>query len=423
MRSMDAAMALCLALGALAAHGDVPVEAPDLPPPAMVERVLLSQPSVLAARAELGADEAGRMRLRVGSYESTLRVAAQQRRVDETAARYGEWDVGVERTLRLPGKARIDAQLGDRLVERGRSAYGDALHEAGRGLLRGWFAWLRESAQAQHWQAQVDVLREQLGVVEKRVRAGDAARLDESLAAAALDQADAQRALAAARERAAAAELEHRYSGIELPQAPVTVGPPAVEQPFEFWRERSLQESHELMLARHESARAQLTARRADADLRPDPTVGVRYASERSGSERVVGLSLAIPLPGQGRNALADAAGAMTQAAAQREAAVLRKLEAEIATQHAQALAMHESWQRMQQVADRIERNARLQSRAYALGETPLGELLTARRQAIEARLAATIARFDAAEARYRLMLDAHLIWDFDTMSDSSHSR
>lgn len=415
MRAIRVASSLWLLFEAIGLHAQEPAEAPDLPPPPMVQKVLQSQPAVLAARAELSADEAQRVRLGAGTYEPTVRLNAQRRRADELAARYGEWDVGLERTIRLPGKAQIDAQLGGRLVERGRSAYGDALHEAGRGLLRGWFVWLRENAQVRQWQAQVDVLREQLGVVDKRVRAGDAARLEASQAIAALDQADAQLSLARARERVAAAELSYRYAGIELPAAPVTVAPPSLDQPLEFWRERSLQESHELMLARHESARAQLTARRADADLRPDPTVGVRYASERSGSERVVGLSLAFPLPGQGRSALADAAGAMSQAAAQREAAILRKIEAEIAGQHAQAVAMHESWTRLQRVADLVEQNAGLLSRAYALGETPLGDLLTSRRQAVESRMAATIALLDAAEARYRMLLDAHLLWDFDS--------
>ena len=191
--------------------------------------------------------------------------------------------------------------------------------------------------------------------------------------------------------------------------------PPPLEQPFAWWRERSLEESHELMLARHETARAKLAARRADADLRPDPTVGVRYASERSGSERIVGLTVAVPLPGQGRAAQSEAAEAMSRAAAHREAAVLRKLEAEIAAQHVQALVTRDNWLRLQRVAETFEQNAALLSRAYALGETPLGDVLIARRQAVEARMAADTAQLDASEARYRMMLDAHLLWDFDT--------
>ncbi|MBK6975672.1 MAG: hypothetical protein IPH26_22935 [Sterolibacteriaceae bacterium] len=47
----------------------------------------------------------------------------------------------------------------------------------------------------------------------------------------------------------------------ELPQAPVTLGRAAVKQPFEFCARAQPAESHESMLARHESARAQLTAR------------------------------------------------------------------------------------------------------------------------------------------------------------------
>ncbi len=48
---------------------------------------------------------------------------------------------------------------------------------------------------------------------------------------------------------------------------------------------------------------------------------------------------------------------------------------------------------------------------AYSLGESSLGETLVARRQALEASLAESIARIDANEARYRLLLDAHQLW------------
>ncbi len=50
-------------------------------------------------------------------------------------------------------------------------------------------------------------------------------------------------------------------------------------------------------------------------------------------------------------------------------------------------------------------------ARAYALGEIGLADVLTARRLAIEARLAAITAQLEAAQARYRLLLDAHQLW------------
>jgi outer membrane protein TolC len=43
-----------------------------------------------------------------------------------------------------------------------------------------------------------------------------------------------------------------------------------------------------------------------------------------------------------------------------------------------------------------------------------LPEVLTARRQALEANLSAALARLEAAETRYRLLLDAHQLWPLD---------
>lgn len=55
--------------------------------------------------------------------------------------------------------------------------------------------------------------------------------------------------------------------------------------------------------------------------------------------------------------------------------------------------------------------NARLTQRAYAAGEADLQTLLLARRQGIDAALGAEQARTDALRSRYRLLIDAHLIW------------
>jgi outer membrane protein TolC len=53
-------------------------------------------------------------------------------------------------------------------------------------------------------------------------------------------------------------------------------------------------------------------------------------------------------------------------------------------------------------------------ARAYQLGEGSLSDLLTARRLANEAQLASRLAQLDALELRYRLLLDAHRLWDLD---------
>jgi len=65
-------------------------------------------------------------------------------------------------------------------------------------------------------------------------------------------------------------------------------------------------------------------------------------------------------------------------------------------------------------VAARLEESALLLDKAWRLGEGQFGELQAARRQAAEARLATAQARLDARERHYRVLLDAHRLWDYD---------
>jgi outer membrane protein TolC len=398
-----------LALVGLCAHAQ---DYPDLPPAAAVERALAGHPAVRAAEAGVRAAEAERLRLAAGSYEFSLRAGAQQRRVDDPAQRFGEWDVGLERPLRLPAKARLDGEIGAQAVVQAEQAYGDARHEAARGLLRTWFAWQRGGAEAQQWQEQVRLLGEQLAVIEKRIRAGDAAPLDRYQAEAALAQAEAALAQARSRIAAAANALRLGFPGILLPAAPSPPSEPEpLEQGPEYWREQVLQHNHELALARAETQRGRLAAARSRAERTPDPTVALRYASERGGAENLIGVSILIPLPGEARSAAAAATQAEAEAGASREALVLARLEAEAANAWLAARAAYDNWQNLSRAAARMGSNADLVARAYALGEGSLAEALNARRLAIEARLAAAAARLEAAEARYRLLLDAHRLW------------
>lgn len=108
----------------------------------------------------------------------------------------------------------------------------------------------------------------------------------------------------------------------------------------------------------------------------------------------------------------------MAEAASQREAAAFARASAEIAAAHAAAQATYAGWERAEESAQRMRQTAALIARAYQLGEAGLADLLLARRQENDAVLAATTARLDALEARYRLLLDTHQLWPYD---DESH--
>jgi cobalt-zinc-cadmium efflux system outer membrane protein len=86
--------------------------------------------------------------------------------------RYTEWDVGLERTVRLPGKRDLDQQLGAAGIATARVGRGEALHEAGRSLLAMWFDWLREESAVVQWRHQRDNLMQQARVLGAPRRTG-----------------------------------------------------------------------------------------------------------------------------------------------------------------------------------------------------------------------------------------------------------
>jgi outer membrane protein TolC len=402
----------CVLLAPYAASG---ADYPDLPSTALVDQVFDRYPPVLAAKSGIRLEQANRQRFEAGPYEATLRLLGQQRDVRaEPSERYNEWGVGVERAFRLPGKSSLDSQLGEQGVTQARLVYGDALHEAGRALLKGWFSWLREREQTVQWQAQVASLKEQLEIVSKRMKAGDAPKLERMSAEAALAQAEAGQAQARFRQQSAATDLLRRFPGLTLPAEVKLSEPQAPQHDAAYWRQQVLEHNHELAAAQAESRRSQLAVSRAQSDETADPSLGVHYANERGGEERIVGLTLSIPFGGQARAAATEGTRAQAEMASQREAVVLAKLEAEAENLFAGAQAAYHSALSAREAAQRIQASADLTARAYALGEHGLADVLLAKRQALEANLAATLAQLDANEARYRLLLDSHQLWPID---------
>lgn len=405
---------LCFSLPALAA--DVPAM-PELPPAAQVVRVLRESPEVQAAGSQIRVEEAQRQRLEAGPHEWTVRLGGQQRRSRPAAGadeRFGEWNAALERPVRLPGKAALDAELGEAGVAQAETAYRDALHEASRSLLQAWFTWLRENALVGQWTAQTTLLAEQARAVGRRQALGDAARIERLQAEAALAQAEAQRTQAELRQRTAAEDLRRRYPGL-LPETPPLAGEPqALEGDEATWIARLQAHSHELALARSEAQRARLAADRQQEETLPDPSVGVQFSRERNGEERVLGAYVSIPLPGGARRASTEAARAQALASSQREAAVARRVSTEAAMLYHAAHASHAAWQSARHAAERLTHAADMTARGYALGEGSLSDVLNARRLAHEAQLAARLAQLDARERHYRLLLDAHRLWDFD---------
>jgi outer membrane protein TolC len=389
-----------------------PVNPPGLLPTDIARRLLEQDPGVAAARAglDVARQEAGI--LDSSPHEWTVRATGQQRRLD-TGPRSNEWNVGIERTIRLPGKAAADRNLGTATVEESQARHGEALHKAARELLVHWLDWLATERYRELSDNNLQSVQANLAAVEKRFRAGDASKLDLSIAGA--EFSDQRRMDIDARTLATAAwaRLSIRFPGINR-QVPALPAPLPVGENVAFWRDRILGESDELKIARAQLRKAQSLAERARAEKNPDPTLGVYTASEAGRTERIAGLTISIPLSGSLRDSRSAKAAAEVLMSHREIEVKIRQIESDIAGALATAKGAYDSLQIANESAAAIRDNAGLMQRAYALGEADLQALLLARRQATAAMTSAVQAQVAALKAYYGLLIDAHLVWNLE---------
>ena len=398
-----------LVAAAFPAWADTRPTPPDLPPTDLARQSIDQAPAVVEARRALAASTHGAAALRAGPNEWTTKLSAQRRRYD-AGGTSNEWNAALERTIRIGGKAEIDAQLGDAELLIGRARIGEARRDAARALTDLWIDATATSRQRELWAEQLSFAEQSHQAVEKRRKAGDASVLDLNVARADLIEVQRQLSAATTAEAKARAKLEVRFPTLKYEPKPVAE-PIELGMTLPQWRERILAQSEPVKIAEGLLKKAELTAARSKAERIPDPTVGVYTASEAFRSERVIGLSLSIPLSGSYRSermqqALQEAEVARASVERQR-----REEEAGIVEAYVEAEGGLARWRLASQGLSTTRDSARLTQRAYSLGEADLQTLLLARRQALDASTAAEQARAEALRWHYRLLVDAHLIW------------
>lgn len=385
-----------------------------LPPSDKVVQTLAQRPQVRGALAGVALAQARQQRLQVGPYDWSAQLATN-RRSERNGARFTEPEVGLETTVRWPGKARADNTLGHVGVTVSEHAWSDAWHESARELLSVWFDTLRDLSQAQILTEQAQLAQQQLRAVERRVQAQEAARLEALAAQAEATRLEALSSKAQGQAQMRLRSLQQQYPGLPapaiLPTEPLSASEPATAWDGPSWVAQILNDNHALEWAQSKAEQARLQAHRVGMDRRADPTVGMRASRERNGQEWVVGVYLSLPFGSAGRSA--DAQAALAQAdMAQQE---LEQTRSRIETEAWQSVSLVEqarsSSTLLRRAHDQLAQSARLQSRAYTLGESSLTELLLAQRSALEALLAAQTAALDEQQAWARLLLDAHQLW------------
>ncbi len=392
--------------------------AADLPPEDIVRRVLAESPATHVSSGLITAGQAQQRRLEVGPYEWNLNLEAARRRTAQSDADPGgnskDWSVGVERPFRLPGKSSLDRELGQSSLALAQANAAQSRLDAARMLLSNWFEWLRSEVRWQQAGEERDLLARDAQAVRRRTQLGDAARLETVQADAALAQAEANLTTQETERLATRELLTSLYPGLPLPEKPAAGEPEALDGQRDQWIEATLENDPALAATRLASEHGKLQARRSELERTGDPTVGLAYTRERNGGDTLYGVFVRVPFGGAARRADAEIAAAESTVATARAMQLDRERRAQATVAWQRTQRSYANWLQNRSAATRMEEAARIQSRAYELGESDLSTLLNARRLSRAAATQAGLARIDALESRYRLMLESKQLWAFE---------
>lgn len=398
-------LVLCLAVPAPLVAGTGLPEDPE------IQQALEEHPSVVAARSRLEMARARAAGLRAGPHEITVGGGYARRDVRDGGT-FNEYNAEISRSFRLPGKARVDREIGRFGIDVAENLAEDAKHEAALLLHAYWFDWLAASEMARVDQAAVANYEAAFAATERLQELTEASRLDVDRAAAAL--ADARRTLEQSSGLAALARsrLTAQFPSLALPvEAPEVPLPEITEGRLAQLRDLVIDNSHLIAAARAETERMGAVADRAERDRFADPTVGLRTFSEFNGAERGSGVFVSIPLGGGHRRAVANEAGAGASAALAEEQLVRIEVDETAQSDVTEARYRIAAWQRSRETVEAQMAALTKLRRGQQLGEIDLVDLLLGERMVHDAFRIEAEARAQALRAITRLEIDSHQLW------------
>jgi len=342
----------------VAAISATPVSFPPAPVAvrAAIHEVWAASPQVRQADAERRAALARADAAAQPLYNPSIQLEGENADVDRRT-------VGASLALDVTGKRRARMVEGDAEVRMREAAFAVARRDVAAD-------WLKASTGAAYAREQralgerrVALMRRFDELAEQRLRVGDIGAPERDLAALALGEAEIQQASLASQEAGALAAMAAIDGGASrrpadlssstLPDGAAVVPVDAEDRP-------------DLRLARAQQDRADAGVAVAQRARLPDPTVSLTGGRVRSGprTDRVVGLSVAVPLPllNSRRADIAAARADADAAFASRHAVALRS-EATLVQARATYLALRNAT-----VAFRQSRAAAFDERADTLG-------------------------------------------------------
>ncbi len=382
-----------------------------LPDEAAVDMALDDHPSVAAARARLQAAEARAQGLKRGSHEFTLSGSYVRRSIDREGD-FDEYDAQLSRAVRLPGKARLDREIGAYGIEAASNLAEDARHQAALLLAMHWYDWLSASAQSRVDQAAVANYEKALAAVTRRMELRDAAQLDVDQANAVLANARLGAEHSTGLATLARTRLTTHFPALALPtEAPEVPLPEIADARLSQLRDHVISNSHEIAAAEAETRRMEAVAARDDKDRLADPSLGLRLFSERGGVERGAGIVFSVPLGGGHRKSLADEARAGASAARAEEQLARFTVQETADADVVEARYRIAAWKRARDSVDAQMAAMVKLRRGHELGEIDLADMLLGERMVHDAFRIEAETRAEAMRAITKLRIDSHELW------------
>lgn len=320
-----------------------------------------------------------------------------------------EWSVGLTQTLEIAGQQGYRRTAAEQELAALRETIEEARRQLRAEVEQKFVRVVSLQLRAEMETGLVDLIKENSAVTRKRFDAGEDTKLDANLAEVELGRAGNQLEIVAEQLIQARADLA---TLLQLPaeKLPTVKGSLAgnPELPYTVDQLLAAAASRAQLRAldhREQAARHRLGLERAA--VYPDVTVGLSSAREGPGDarEKLVGLSVSIPLPFFRRNAagIGKASAELTQAEIEKQAAA-RDTRARVLTLWQKLDSLRQRVRRMDQsVLQRLEENQRLSTAAYRAGEISLVQMLLATRQVLDTRREVLEAMTDFALTRSEL--------------------
>ncbi|MEQ8559740.1 MAG: TolC family protein [Henriciella sp.] len=381
-----------------------------LPPAPSVQASIDAHPTRQAAHEQLSAAQSEARRQAAGEYEWRLEGGYSSRDISQEG-RFDEFEIGASRPIRRPGKALLDKALGKATINSAASQSVLTRRALKLELANLWMDWLAAEELARISDEQVKTYESALAAVRRQQESGQSAEVDVELAASALAEAEGVARRRQGEADIADARLQSRFPDLIKPEGLLTVSAPVSVSTSGNWQERIVAASPDLAVAEAEIRRLEARSRRARANLRPDPEVGVRAFSERGGDELGMGVFVAIPLGGPARSATSDRDLSLARAMRLETAALRRQVEADASQAVIMAASEYEAWR----AADKARANSQTAiervRRGFDLGAYDLPTRLIAEQRHGRVVMAEAEARLQARQADINMRIKAEDLW------------